>query len=428
VGKLKASRRPVRATIVTAVLLCLGITASACQDSPQATSPQSGRSGPDQVVIHARLKIMPRNGAGRVKPSTPITVHAVNATLTAVIVRSEGELLGDQPPASGSEWQSRTLLHTSSRYTVEATALDAAGKTVTATSSFRTLTPKNTVRATIFQGLHRTYGVGMPIMITFSSPVVNKRAVERAIELRSSTPVVGSWYWDGDSTLDFRPRSYWPANTTVHFVADLDGVETAPGIYAVHTLTQTFRIGRSLIAVANTTRHRVRIYLNHKLFGDWPMSSGKPGDDTPNGTYLSIEKHNPEEMKGPGYDISVPWSVRFTWSGDYLHDAFWSVGQQGFENVSHGCINLSPANAETYYKLSVPGDPVTVTGSPRGGRWGNGWTVWFLGWKELLAGSALHRAVRVGPDGSTFVKPANLHGHTKPAPLGAPAPGNSDPA
>ena len=72
-------------------------------------------------------------------------------------------------------------------------------------------------------------------------------------------------------------------------------------------------------------------------------------------------------MKGPGYDIWVPWSVRFTWSGDYMHDAFWSVGEQGFTNVSHGCVNLSPANAETYYKLAVPGDPVTITGSPRGG-------------------------------------------------------------
>ena len=46
-------------------------------------------------------------------------------------------------------------------------------------------------------------------------------------------------------------------------------------------------------------------------------------------------------------------------------------------------MNLSPANAETYYKLAVPGDPVTVTGSPRGGAWGNGWTVWFLTWKQL---------------------------------------------
>ena len=88
-------------------------------------------------------------------------------------------------------------------------------------------------------------------------------------------------------------------------------------------------------------------------------------------------------MVGPGYRIEVPWSVRFTWSGDFMHDAFWSVGQQGFENVSHGCVNLSPAHAETYYKLAFPGDPVSITGSPRGGTWDNGWTVWFLSWKRV---------------------------------------------
>ena len=71
----------------------------------------------------------------------------------------------------------------------------------------------------------------------------------------------------------------------------------------MHTLTQTFRIGRSLIAVASTSTHQVRIYLDRHLFGHWPISSGRPGDDTPNGTYLTIEKGNPVEMKGPGYDI-----------------------------------------------------------------------------------------------------------------------------
>ena len=148
--------------------------------------------------------------------------------------------------------------------------------------------------------------------------------------------------------------------------------------------------------MADTATHQVQIYLDKRLYGNWPMSSGRPGDDTPNGTYLSIEKHNPEEMKGPGYDIQVPWSVRFTWSGDYLHDAFWSVGQQGFENVSHGCINLSPEHAKAYYELSVPGDPVTVTGSPRGGVWGNGWTVWFLTWRQLLRGARCTRRCAPG--------------------------------
>jgi lipoprotein-anchoring transpeptidase ErfK/SrfK len=410
------------------VIVCLGASAAGCQDSTQATGPQPAGSTPTETVSPAVFSITPVRGARHVAPRALITVNVSNATLTEVTVAGDGTTLDDLPTAAGGEWRSRQTLHTNTRYTVHAAAIDGSGETVSATSSFRTLAPAHTVRMTIFEGLHQTYGVGMPIILSFDSPVVNKRAVERSLELRSSKPVVGVWYWDGDSTLYFRPRNYWPSNTTVHFTGNLDGVQTSPGVYGDHTLTQTFRIGRSLIAVASTTSHHVRVYLDRKLFGDWPISSGKPGDDTPNGTYLSINKHNPEEMKGPGYDFQVPWSVRFTWSGDYLHDAFWSVGQQGFENVSHGCINLSPENAETYYKMSVPGDPVTVTGSPRAGTWGNGWTVWFLGWQELLRGSALHEAVRVGPNGSSFVPPANLHGRTKKSPLGAPAPGNESAA
>ena len=103
--------------------------------------------------------------------------------------------------------------------------------------------------------------------------------------------------------------------------------------------------------------------------------------------------------------------MRFTWSGDYLHDAYWSVGEQGFTNVSHGCVNMSPADAETYYKMAVPGDPVTIMGSPRAGAWDNGWTMWFLSWKQWLRGSALHEAVRAGPRGSVFVSLHRPHHH-----------------
>jgi len=52
-------------------------------------------------------------------------------------------------------------------------------------------------------------------------------------------------------------------------------------------------------------------------------------------------------------------------SGDYYHDAYWSVGEQGFENVSHGCVNLAPDDAETYYNLAVPGDPSRSWAAPR---------------------------------------------------------------
>jgi len=411
---------------------------SACQPSGAGRLPPSGNavdttaqgvvsSQPPPVASAARLRITPATDSRHARPDSGISVTVTHGRITGVTVRGGGHPVPGHLEPHATAWHSRWALTTATRYTVRATAVDAAGRSVSATSSFRTLTPSRTFATMIYEGFHKTYGVGMPVILRFSEPITDRDAVERSLELRTSKPVVGAWYWDGDETLYFRPRSYWPPHTTVSFVGHLDGVQGAQGMYGVHTLTQTFHIGRSLIAVASTRRHHVRVYLDRKLLGNWPISTGRAGDDTPDGTYLTITKSNPEEMIGPDYDIQVPWSVRFTYSGDFLHDAFWSVGQQGFENVSHGCVNLSPANAKTYYQLAVPGDPVTIVGSPRGGVWGNGWTVWFLSWRELLKGSALHEAVRAGPKSSSFVDPAGLPPSRSRPPLGGSRPGNAVP-
>ena len=107
----------------------------------------------------------------------------------------------------------------------------------------------------------------------------------------------------------------------------------------------------------------------------------------------------PADIKpgAPGYyDVQVYWSVRFTWSGDYIHSAPWSVGSQGNSNVSHGCVNLGPSYAPIYYNMEKPGDPVIVTGSPANGAWDDGWTDWFLSWPQVLSRSATHDAVVAG--------------------------------
>jgi lipoprotein-anchoring transpeptidase ErfK/SrfK len=326
-----------------------------------------------------------------------------------VIVHTGGDPVTGRLNAGGTVWRTTWALNVSRRYTVTATAVGTAGRTVTRRSSFRTFTPKNTFSTRIIEGYRQTYGVGMPIILYFSRAISNRAAVERALQIRTSKRVVGAWYWDSRCGLApvclyFRPRSYWRPHTRVSFTGHLDGLEVAPGVYGNHTLTQTFAIGPSLTVVASTARHFMNVYRDGKRFAHWPISSGRPGDDTPNGTYLTIEKSNPVDMVGPGYNIEVPWSVRITWSGDYLHDAYWSVGEQGFANVSHGCVNMSPVDAEIYYKMAAPGDPVKITGSPRAGVWDNGWTMWFLPWKHWVLGSALHDAVRAGPHGSTFVR------------------------
>ncbi len=415
-----AGRQPRRAAALMTggvALALLALLATACSGSGQGARVTGNHGVAAAAGAQPKITITPANGTPAADPSAGITVTVSAGTLRDVSVHTTGAAVPGTLSPDGKTWHSQWALEVSQRYTVTATASQHGDKPVTMTSAFRTLTPSQTFQTQIFEGYNQTYGVGMPVLLTFSQPITNKAAVERSLQLTTSNPVIGAWYWDGNQTLAFRPRDYWPSGTTVSFTGHLNGVEGAPGVYGAHTLTQTFTIGPSVIAVGNTATHRTQIYYNGQLRYDWPISSGKPGDETPNGSYLTIEKANPVEMKGPGYDISVPWSVRFTFSGDYYHDAYWSVGQQGFENVSHGCVNLSPANAETYYNLAVPGDPVTITGSPKAGTWDNGWTYWFLSWPDLLKGSALGQAVQAGPNGSTFVDPATLPASTASAPL-----------
>ena len=418
---------------LAAIGCILGLAAAACSGGggggtssrPHAGTGASKTASPGQAI----LSITPASGSANVSPARGITVTSTQGKISGVTVTTSGEPVSGTMNAARTAWHSTWALNVSQSYTVTARATGTSGQTVTRTSTFRTLTPAQTFTTQILEGQGQTYGVGMPIILYFSQHITNKAAVERALQVTASKPVVGSWHWDDPCNmapvcLYFRPRSYWPANTQVSFTGHLNGVEAAPGVYGVHTLTQSFTIGDSLIVVASTATHHMDLYRNGRLFARWQISSGRPGDDTPNGTYLTIDKGNPVIMKGPGYSLPVPWSVRFTWSGDYLHDAYWSVGQQGFTNVSHGCVNMPPADAQTYYQMEVPGDPVTITGSPRAGVWDNGWTQWFLPWNRYLQGSALDQAVEAGPGGSTFVSPSLVPPSSATAPLGAPDPGN----
>jgi len=371
------------------------------------------------------VTITPGGGDKTADPSTGITVAASGGTLTNVTVATSGDKVTGSYSTGRTSWHSAMTLDVAQSYTVTAVATAANGTTTTKTSAFRTLTPADTFTTEIFEGQGQTYGVGMPIILTFSHPITDKAAVERSIELTTSKRVVGAWYWDGSSTLDFRPRDFWPANTTVSFTGRFNGVLGAPGVYGYHTLSQSFVIGQSVIAVASTRTHRTQIYIGGKLKYNWPISTGRDTLPTPDGSYLTIEKNNPTRMIGPGYNELVNWAVRFTFSGDYYHSAPWSVVDQGTTNVSHGCVNLPPPAAVIYYKLAVPGDPITITGSPRPGTWDNGWTEWFLSWNQLLSGSALHEAVVAGPQGSTFVQPSTLSPNTAKTPISTAMAGNN---
>ena len=432
----RAARRGHNTLAAVALTGAAALLATACQSgsTPVASKLSSTAvSSMPATSVPTSLKVSPATGSKDADPSKGITVTAVNgAKVSGVSVKtSSSHPVTGALGADGKSWQSTYALPTGASYTVTAKGTDGSGHPVTTTSTFTTLTPKTAFHTEIFEGSGATYGVGMPIMLTFDRPVKDKAAVERALTVTTSSPVVGAWYWDGNEAVDFRPRDYWPANTTVTLSSHLDGVEAAPGVYGVHDLSQTFNIGQSVISVADTKNFHTKVYIDGKLKYTWPISTGRATTPTPDGTYLSVEKANPVRMIGGGkkgsagyYNELVNWAVRFTFSGDYYHSAPWSVVNQGESNVSHGCVNLAPQDAQTYYNLTVPGNPITINSSPKAGNWDNGWTEWFMSWSAYLAGSATHLAVQAGPSGSTFVSPSTLPADTATAPLGTSAAGN----
>jgi lipoprotein-anchoring transpeptidase ErfK/SrfK len=204
-------------------------------------------------------------------------------------------------------------------------------------------------------------GVAKPIIIDFQRPIANRALAEQAIHISSSPPVPGTFYWTTDTQVRWRPYNFWPAGTVVNI--DASGARS------------NFRVGDSLIATINDATHQMTITRNGEVENTFPVSMGMPDGkhETKNGTYYVLEKFPAIVMdsstygvpvnSADGYKLNVQWAVRIDNSGGFVHSAPWSVGDQGERNVSHGCINLSPANAKWFYDNFGSGDPVIVKNS-----------------------------------------------------------------
>jgi lipoprotein-anchoring transpeptidase ErfK/SrfK len=204
-------------------------------------------------------------------------------------------------------------------------------------------------------------GVAKPIYINFARPIADRALAEQAVHVSSSPPVPGRFYWVNDTQLRWRPQDFWPANTTVNI--DAGGTKSS------------FRTGDYLVATIDDATHTMEVRRNGELEKTFPVSMGKPDGkhETPNGTYYVLEKFPdiimdsstygvPVDSK-EGYKLKVQDAVRIDNSGIFVHSAPWSAGDQGKRNVSHGCINLSAANAQWFYDNFGSGDPVVIKNS-----------------------------------------------------------------
>lgn len=131
------------------------------------------------------------------------------------------------------------------------------------------------------------------------------------------------------------------------------------------------------------TRQIVVAYQGDRPVFATMVSTGRPGFETPVGTFRIQSKHVSTTMDDPdggeeAYSIEdVPWTMYF--EGSYaLHAAFWH--DRFGRPRSHGCVNLAPADARWLFSWTgpelppgfhgmsatreAPGTVVHVTGTP----------------------------------------------------------------
>jgi len=386
-----------RTGLAATVLACLviGIVTLGSADRVSDSHGPTARELEDALT--ASIRITPDSPTKRVAPDAPIVVTSDLGRLTDVRVTSaNGDKVTGKWDAAGERWKSHGLLLYGETYRVRATVTGAANLLARKTTTFRTLSPTDTVTASVFPTDGLEVGVGQPIVFTFSQsiPESARAALEKHILIATKPKqIAGRWHWFNDHELHFRPQALWPKNTDVTVIWSLPGWRAGDDVWGDGRGAATFSIGNARVAIADLTTFHMTVTENGRVVATYPMSGGRPSDPTMGGTHIVMDRQSVVRMNSAtngvpvdsadGYDMLVYSNVHISDSGEYVHAAPWSTGSQGSENVSHGCINLSPENAKAFMDFSRVGDVVIVSGSPRGPEFGDhGVMDWSTPWNE----------------------------------------------
>jgi lipoprotein-anchoring transpeptidase ErfK/SrfK len=378
----------------------LGLTA--CGGSPTSTNGPAGTdhdpSGQAAVVRSASVTTEPAGDATGVNPADPVTVTVSNGVISSLTVHSSTGADVDGAFRDGKHtWTSTEELGYGHTYTYRGTATGADGKAVPITGEFHTLDPRRTVSARVNVGQGSTYGVAMPVAVTFSAAVPDeyKDDVEKALSVTTSQAVTGSWAWLSDARVHWRPKDYWPAHTKVTVDVDIHGVPFGDDAYGASDLVSHFRIGDRQKITGDTDTHRLKLWKGGKLVRNYPTSYGLDSvrwRNTRSGTHVVMAEFPTflmSSQRGGYEDVFVRWAVRISNNGEFIHAYPPTAGVQGERNVSHGCANLTTARAEFVYDWVQIGDPVEITGSnvalgPSDGDYYD-WTFDWPKWQSLSA-------------------------------------------
>lgn len=428
---LTPTRTPTRRWwTLLAVLTVVAIAASAC-GAPAgqlvALVPDEAPPAQQQPEGPAELVFLQSDGMV-ISPLKVVAVGITNGQLEDVsLTDASGNPVPGTFDAARQVWYSTATLTYDTTYQLTAQGTGGDGAAVSGSRTFSTLRPGGYTSAEIraFRGYGPpldggTFGVGQPIVIEFDRNVVNKEAVQAALEVTAVPKTAGAWRWIRDDEVHWRPREFWRPGTQVTVNANLYGVDFGNGRFGQANQTATFTIGPSKIAVADHDTKRMHVYIDgvdvtasigdtwdpnlpgpaYDHSGGLKISMGKQGEysargwfdmRTSSGVFVVMEKSPLVRMRPDlppddplFYDQQVPYAVRFTSSGLYVHWADWSVYDQGERNVSHGCINLSPNDAVWFYNNFGYGDIVEVRNTGKPQELTDGLGDWALTWEQWI--------------------------------------------
>ncbi|MEN3306695.1 MAG: hypothetical protein V7603_2897 [Micromonosporaceae bacterium] len=383
--------------------------ASARWNSPGSSDGSTSPSGTS--AADADITITPVAGTKDVSPADGVVVTAIAGTLQTVAVTAAGKAVDGALDSDQKTWRSTGRLSFNATYTVTATVTGTGGGPATKTSTFTTVKPARLVSATLQANAMAslkgggTYGVGQPVIVAFSKAPADRAAALKALDVKVEPEVEVRWRWVDASTVHGRPEKYWAAGTKITINANMYGVNLGKGMYGKANNSASITIGSAHVAIADTKSHYMKVYVDGKLVKNMPISAGKGGYThgskgqlidfwTHSGPHVVLTKEATHRMTSASYGITnksdpnfydevIDLCCRISYSGEFTHSAPWSVGAQGHSNVSHGCINLSPANARWIYDNFRVGDIVDVRNTPKAlpiwdglGDWGIPWSKW----------------------------------------------------
>jgi lipoprotein-anchoring transpeptidase ErfK/SrfK len=135
---------------------------------------------------------------------------------------------------------------------------------------------------------------------------------------------------------------------------------------AVFILAPAASAAAAVLVTIDKSSQRMTVAIDGSLRWVWPVSTGKPGHDTPSGRYTAF-RMEADHFSKEWDDAPMPHSIFFSQEGHAIHGSFRT--RQIGAPVSHGCVRLTPANAARLYALveqqGLPNTKVVVTGDAR---------------------------------------------------------------